>query len=146
SASITNGSRVSSSFRTLAEAKQEWNRLSSEALRKTAEAGNPEAQHFFGLREWAAAYEDMDRGSDSERAAERGRKGFEWMKRAAEQSLPYAEHAVAMRYLGDVGWLIVPMDRTEGLKWLQRAADHGSEAAQHKLADIYLLGGLFRPT
>jgi len=107
--------------------ENKWRDLPEAELLKAAESGDRGAQ-------WALGKLATIRASD------RARAGFEWMKRAAEQSLPYAENAVALRYLGEVVWAIVPTNRQEGLKWLQRSAEHGFEPAQHKLGDLYLAG------
>jgi TPR repeat protein len=182
--------------RTVRELEEAWSKVTPEELLKAAEAGNPEAQYYYGVREWDEAREDNSRGSqwmmravangknlsESEKqasiakwenasetalrkaaeagergalwfrgsketgqASTRGRKGFEWMVRAAEQSLACAEFAVAVRYFGEIGWLIVPIDVKEGMKWLERSADHGFESALHRWADFYFGGRIVAP-
>jgi len=105
--------------------EEKWANTDEATLRKAAEANDRSAQWALGKR-------------DTERASERGRKAFGWMMKAAEQSLPYAEFAVAVRYFG--GWMVIPTDFDAALKWLHRSADHGYEPAVHRLANLLLAG------
>jgi TPR repeat protein len=104
-----------------------WGNASEAEILKAAGSGDRSAQLFLG---W----------SQTDRAFERGRKAFDWIKRAADQSLSFAEFEVGARYLGRNGWALIPYDINEGLKWERRSADHGCEPATHALAEIYLAG------
>jgi TPR repeat protein len=183
-------------MRAVSELGRKWSKVSSEDLRKAAEAGNAEAQYFFGQREWKAVVREAQSGWDWMERAQADGKGltdadkpasenawrevpmedlrkaaqasdhraqwalgkrcyqgacahaltaFEWVRRAADQSLPYAENELAVHLLGYVGWIAITTNQAEGLKWLQRSAAHGFEPAQHKLADLLLEGRIVAP-
>lgn len=114
------------------EREARWEKTPDAELQKAADAGDREAHRVL-------------RNRVSDRAAERGRNGFEWMKRAAEQSVPLAEYDVAQAYLREFRWHIVPVNQEEGLKWLRRAADHGVEGARHKLGNLHFEGQIVPP-
>jgi TPR repeat protein len=107
-----------------------WSAVPEAEARQAAASGDSGAKYFL----WKL---------DSDRAQERGRKAFEWFKKAAEQSVAPAESAVALAYLGR-GWQAPPRDLKEGMKWLRKAIADGSEPAQHQLA-IMLIEGAFLP-
>lgn len=115
-----------------AQARARWKDVPEAEVRRAAERGDLEAQFVMGRLE-------------SERAFERARQGFAWMKRAAEQSLRIAEEEMAVQYLGLASWAVIPTDVSEGMRWLQRAAAHGSEWAIHKQADFLLSGRFAAP-
>jgi len=115
-----------------AEFLAKWKDVPGTVIRRAAEQGDPAARFVMSKLE-------------SDRAFERAKQGFAWMKKAAEQSLRVAEEQMAIHYLGLESWLVIPTDINEGMKWLQRAADHGSEWAIHKQADFLLMGRFSAP-
>jgi len=104
-----------------------WRSVPDAELRAAAERGEKGALYVLG-------------SVGASRASDRALKGFEWMRRSAEQSFALAEASVAIRYLGLAGWLVVPGNLDEGLKWLERSSDHGCGAASQELARVYLRG------
>ena len=105
-----------------------WAGVAEEEIRRTAKAGDRGAQRHISMLE-------------SDKAIERGRTAFEWMKKAAAQGVVPAEYDVARTFLGQMGWRIVPADTAEGLKWLRKSADDGHPNAQTRLAEMLIGGG-----
>lgn len=110
-------------------AQSKWGKAAETDLQAAARRGDRQALWFLADRHY-------------ERASARATNAFAWMKRAAEQSLPCAEWAVALRYLGEIGWSVVRIDSREGITWMQRAADHGYIEAAHRMADYLLKGNI----
>jgi TPR repeat protein len=106
-----------------------WAAVSEAEAMQAAQAGDPGAQLFIKQIEY-------------ERARDRGLKAFQWLKRAADQSVAPAEYEVATRYLGFSGWVTVPSDKKPAIDLLRRAAAQGNEGAQHRLANIFIEGDL----
>ena len=109
-----------------------WAAVPEAEAMQAAEAGDDGAQLFIKQIEY-------------ERAQDHGLKAFEWLKRAAAQSLPPAQYEVAIRYLRLSGWVIVPSDKKQGIDLLRRAAAQGYEGAQHRLANILIEGDIQAP-
>ena len=129
-AATANGTNLSELEK--ASARTTWEAAPEADLVKSAKGDNREAQWFLGQLQ-------------SNRAHERGRRAFDWIKKSAAQSLVPAEFAVGSRYLGLVDWLVIEPDIAEGLQWMKRSADHGSPHAQLLLADCYRAGALVAP-
>lgn len=109
-----------------------WSKVSEAEHRSAAEKGDRAAQVSYYWR-------------IQNRALVRAQQGFEWIKKAAAQSLVVAEEEAAKRYLGLSSWLVITTDEKEGMKWLESAAGHGSEWALHKQADFLLSGRHGKP-
>lgn len=113
-------------------ARAKWTARPEPYARKAAKGGDRSAQVFVT-------------GLDAAQAVERGRHAFEWLERAAKQAFPLAEYEVGIRYLGRVGWGIVPPDAKTALSWLRRAANDGVEGGQHWLGMLLIQGEFVAP-
>ena len=94
-----------------------------EQMRADAEAGDADAQFFFG-----GYYEHGMGGAVDHIESEH------WYRLAAEQGHADAQQAVGYKYA--TGWGI-PTDEVEGVRWYRLAAEQGHWLAQHRLASMY---------
>ena len=106
-----------------------WAAAPEAETRQAAIAGDRQAQQVITRLE-------------TERAADRGRKSLDWLRKSADQGFAPAEYQLGMADLGLYGWRLVPPVPEEGLKLLRRAADQKFENAQHWLGDLLLQGDL----
>jgi TPR repeat protein len=61
-------------------------------------------------------------------------EGARWVRRVAELGFPYAETALAGRYLDGEG---VERDPVEALKWMRKAAEQGYAFAEYSMGKMY---------
>jgi len=95
-------------------------------LRKTAEHGDAEAQHYLGL-----SY------ATGEGVSKDLTEAVKWLRKAAEQGNAAAQNSLGDCYRKGEG---VPKDSSEAVKWYRKAAENGSAGAQFSLGDCYLNG------
>jgi TonB family protein len=116
-------SGVETGPKTLQAARADAARLGREA----AEAGNAEAQYFFG-----SLYETGAGGVRNYEAA------LNWYRKSAAQGYALAQYKLGMAYLkGDWG---VPQDDVQAGKWLLQAASQGNVNAAYQIGELYFKG------
>ena len=94
-----------------------------DAARLRAEAGDPIGQFSLGAYLYYG----------SARTAE----GIDWIRKAAQQGFPPAEHQLGMLHEFGFG---VTHDERLALEWYRKAAEHGSAPAQRAVGEFYLKG------
>jgi len=114
------------------KADHNWRAVGESDLRRAAEGGDVGAKVFWAKRK-------------VDRALERATNVVQWLERSAQQGFPAAEYDVAIRYLGQSGWMIIDIDQPKGLAYLQRSAEHGWSPAQYELGKLYVAGELLPP-
>ena len=65
-------------------------------------------------------------------------KAMDWMLKAAEAGIPYAQYFCASQYLSEQG--VAEHDEAKGIDWMKKAANSGLPEAQVDLAACYLEG------
>ena len=98
-----------------------------QALRASAEQGNPEAQFNLGI------LYDQGRGLPKDK-----QEAVRWYRRAAMQADTFAQNALGDNYWEGTG---VPKDDREAVRWWRLAADKGFAPAQHSLGKLLAGGG-----
>jgi TPR repeat protein len=98
-----------------------------DAARMRAEAGDPIAQFSLGAFFYYG----------SARTAE----GIDWIRKAAQQRFPPAEHHLGQ--IHDFGFGVAQDDRL-ALEWYRKAAESGSAAAERAVGEFYLKGRAVR--
>lgn len=88
-------------------------------LEQQAREGNPEAQYALAQRE----------------AVTSPAQAIEWLRRAAENDQPDAQHELAERLLFGKG---MPANPEEAVRWVRRAAMNGHAAAAVKAGRLHL--------
>lgn len=91
-----------------------------------ANENNPNALNLLGLMYMHGQYVDVDEN-----------KGFELIKRSAEQGFHPAEYNLGRYYKWGKG---CDIDFNQSVYWLQRSADHGNERAAYLLGYMYFKG------
>lgn len=114
-----------------------WKTMPRDELRKAADAGNAEAQYYWGDTEFDRAYQERNTNVKFER----GTESFKYVLAAAKQGVLPAQHFAGIQLIGSIWWFGMPKDIPEGMKWLEQAARKGYEPSQHKLAEVYLAEG-----
>jgi len=94
-----------------------------DAARVRAETGDPVAQFSLGAYLYYGSTQTTD--------------AVEWIRKAAQQGFPPAEHQFGQLHEFGFG---VPHDQRVALEWYRKAADHGSAPAQRAVGEFYLKG------
>jgi TPR repeat protein len=108
------------------EMEAEWGKVPVEELRRRAEQGEPEAQHYLA---WRLA-KGVGMPANSAEAAT-------WFQKAAAQGFALAQNNMGALYSSGTG---VSNDYKEAITWFKRAADQGLPLAMYNLADLAASG------
>lgn len=109
-----------------------WENVSRDELMKAVAGQNREAQYYWGK---------VGQGE----GVVRTRQGFDWVRKAAEQGIVPAQHAVGMFYARRMKYVVVEADYREAERWFRLAAERGYEESCHQLAELSWEGVLGRP-
>jgi len=97
-----------------------------EELTKCAEAGDPEAQNYLGVRY-----------ADGVSVPENDKTAVFWYRKAAEQGHAMAQHNLGLQYSMGEG---VDQNFSEALEWFRKSAEQGAPHGQYELGMAFDLG------